>query len=139
MCPRACTHVYSYKFLITMAEENKGRERDIIERETDRQTDRQTDRPTYKCIDRLTEREKRMKRQKQTETHRKRGEGDTVTERHRHRQRQTDRTNERLKKKKNFFNDGNGISTVLFFHPALGQNNNKNNRKQNNYKLKKSY
>ena len=41
-----------------------------------------------------------------------------------------------------FINEGKEISTIYFFHPAHGQkqnNNNKNNWKQNNYKLKNSY
>ena len=60
---RTCVFVFVLVPNYNGRRKQEERERDIIERQTDRQTDRQT----YKCIHRLTEREKGMKRHKQTD------------------------------------------------------------------------
>ena len=52
------------------------------------------------------------------------------------RERETQTENERTTK---IINEGNGISTILFYIQPSGKKINKKNRKQNNYKLKKSY
>ena len=91
----------------------REREREI-DRHRERQRERQTDRQTNRQTDRQTDRQI---------------------------DRQTDRDRDRERTNEFFINEGNGISTILFLHPALGQKNttkkhtplnNKNNRKQNN-------
>ena len=70
-------------------------------------------------------------------------ETDRETERQRQRQRQTDRQTDRERRNEGtifFINEGNGISTILFYIQASGKKVNKKNRKQNiNSESKKSY
>ena len=86
-----------------MAEENKRRERH--NRETDRLTDVQVHRQTYR------EGETNEKAQADRDSQEEGGGGhsDRATQT----QAETDRTNEG--RKECFINEGNGISTVLFF------------------------